>query len=66
MVIISYAFIVGVNRVKHYVYLITAVGVLFSLYMLFLRGLHGDGILSIHVFGQPYNRVSGVLFSASI
>ncbi|MDH8131765.1 oligosaccharide repeat unit polymerase, partial [Klebsiella pneumoniae] len=35
MVIISYAFIVGVNRVKHYVYLITAVGVLFSLYMLF-------------------------------
>ena len=41
MVIISYAFIVGVNRVKHYVYLITAVGVLFSLYMLFLRGLPG-------------------------
>lgn len=66
MVIISYAFIVGVNRVKHYVYLITAVGVLFSLYMLFFTWTAGDGILSIHVFGQPYNRVSGVLFSASI
>lgn len=41
MVIISYAFIVGVTRAKHYAYLIAAVGVLFSLYMIFLRGLSG-------------------------
>lgn len=40
-IILSYAFLLGINKFKHYIYLFMAFSVLFITYMLFLRGLSG-------------------------
>lgn len=50
MVIIFYVFIVGVNRVKYYVYFIIVVGVLFFLYMFFLCGLSGGMVYYLFMY----------------
>lgn len=50
MVIMSYFYIVGVKKTKHFVYLLLSVAGLFAVYMVLLRGLNGSVIYYLSMY----------------